>query len=64
MTGKLETQNPAGIEKRSFEIITQELGPRQLDPRQAPIIKRCIHTSADSRAGTGDQAGDSHHGGF
>lgn len=40
---------PADIERRSFEIITQELAERgiHLDPRQAPVIKRCIHTSAD-----------------
>lgn len=35
------------IEKRSFEIITEELGRVKLDPLQAPIIKRAIHTSAD-----------------
>ena len=35
------------IEKRSFEIIAQELGDRKLDPEQELIIKRCIHTSAD-----------------
>ncbi len=38
---------PAEIEKRSFEIITQELGDITLDPQQAPIIKRVIHTTAD-----------------
>jgi len=38
---------PAEIEKRSFEIITQELGDTELDPLQAPIIKRVIHTTAD-----------------
>ncbi|MCD7835056.1 MAG: precorrin-8X methylmutase [Lachnospiraceae bacterium] len=38
---------PAEIEKRSFEIITEELGDRQLDPIKAPIIKRVIHTTAD-----------------
>ncbi|MDO4302551.1 MAG: precorrin-8X methylmutase [Bacillota bacterium] len=38
---------PAEIEKRSFEIITQELGNTELDPLQAPIIKRVIHTTAD-----------------
>lgn len=38
---------PAEIEKRSFEIITQELGGRALDAENAPVIKRCIHTSAD-----------------
>jgi precorrin-8X/cobalt-precorrin-8 methylmutase len=35
------------IEKRSFEIITQELGSRQLEPELAPIVKRVIHTTAD-----------------
>ena len=39
--------DPAGIESRSFEIIAQELGPIQLDPAQAPIIKRVVHTTAD-----------------
>lgn len=47
MTGKLETQNPAGIEKRSFEIITKELGDRHFSPEQEPVIKRVIHTTAD-----------------
>ena len=44
---ELEKIEPADIEARSFEIITQELGDRQLDPLQAPVIKRCIHTTAD-----------------
>lgn len=44
---KLENVLPMDIEKRSFEIITEELGDRVLDPLQAPIIKRAIHTSAD-----------------
>lgn len=43
----MENVLPAEIEKRSFEIITAELGDVQLDPKQAPIIKRAIHTSAD-----------------
>lgn len=43
---ELEQIQPADIEARSFEIITQELGDRVLDPLQAPIIKRCIHTTA------------------
>lgn len=47
MKKKLENVLPADIEKRSFEIITEELGDVQLDPRQAPVIKRAIHTSAD-----------------
>ncbi len=44
---ELEQIEPGEIEKRSFEIITEELGDIRLDPQQAPIIKRCIHTSAD-----------------
>ncbi len=46
---KMEIENilPMDIEKRSFEIITEELGGRVLDELQAPIIKRVIHTSAD-----------------
>lgn len=44
---KLQQVLPAEIEKRSFEIITEELGDIELDPLQAPIIKRAIHTSAD-----------------
>ncbi len=46
---ELENVLPADIEKRSFEIITEELGQKglYLPERQAPIIKRCIHTSAD-----------------
>ena len=43
----MEPIKPMDIEKRSFEIITQELGERVLSPEQAPIIKRVIHTSAD-----------------
>lgn len=38
---------PMEIEKKSFEIITEELADKVLDPEQAPIIKRVIHTSAD-----------------
>ena len=46
MTVQLENVLPGEIEKRSIEIIGQELG-RDLDPEQELIIKRCIHTSAD-----------------
>lgn len=46
MKVELENVEPKEIEARSFEIITQELG-RELPPMEAPIIKRCIHTSAD-----------------
>lgn len=38
---------PADIERRSFEIIREELGDVKLDPKKAPIIMRAIHTSAD-----------------
>lgn len=38
--------SPAQIERQSFEIIEREL-PHALDPVQAPVIKRVIHTTAD-----------------
>lgn len=38
---------PEEIEARSFAIITDEIGDQELDPLQAPIIKRVIHTTAD-----------------
>ena len=46
---KIELENvlPQEIEKRSFEIITEELGEVSLIPGTEPIVKRCIHTSAD-----------------
>lgn len=47
MLTELEQVRPADIEKRSFEIITEELGDRVLLPGTEPIVKRCIHTSAD-----------------
>lgn len=47
MAIELENVEPRDIEARSFAIITEELGDRRLEPDQAPIIKRCIHTSAD-----------------
>ena len=43
----IETIKPMDIEKRSFEIITELLGDRKLDPRNEPVIKRAIHTTAD-----------------
>lgn len=43
----LENIMPAQIEKRSFEIITEELKEKIPDPLQEPIIKRVIHTTAD-----------------
>lgn len=44
---KLENVRPMEIEKRSFEMITEELGDVELIPGTEPIVKRCIHTSAD-----------------
>lgn len=38
---------PGEIEKKSFEIITRELGDRILDKDKEEIIKRVIHTTAD-----------------
>lgn len=42
-----EILKPAEIEKRSFAIITQELGERTFLPEHDAIIKRVIHTTAD-----------------
>ncbi|MBS7007384.1 precorrin-8X methylmutase [Anaerostipes sp.] len=47
MRTEIENIKPAQIEARSFEIITEELGEIQLIPGTEPIVKRCIHTSAD-----------------
>ena len=48
---KIELENvlPADIEKRSFEIIGEELDRMgiTLDKDKEPVIKRAIHTSAD-----------------
>lgn len=38
---------PMEIEKRSFEIITEELGDRKIDPEFELVVKRVIHTTAD-----------------
>ncbi len=47
MLSEIEKVLPAEIEKRSFEIITEELGDKKLIPGTELIVKRCIHTSAD-----------------
>ena len=49
MLTEIEKVLPSEIEKRSFEIITEELEQEGivLPEIQAPITKRCIHTSAD-----------------
>ncbi|MGN0801419.1 MAG: precorrin-8X methylmutase [Candidatus Faecivicinus sp.] len=38
---------PMEIERRSFEIITEELGDRKIDPENELVVKRVIHTTAD-----------------
>ena len=47
MKVELENVKPIDIEKRSFEIITEELGDTKLIPGTELVVKRCIHTSAD-----------------
>lgn len=47
MKVELEKVKPMEIERRSFEIITEELGDTSLVPGTEWIVKRCIHTSAD-----------------
>ena len=42
-----EWMKPADIEKRSFAIITEELGDRTFPDGIAEVVKRVIHTSAD-----------------
>lgn len=44
---ELEIVKPMDIEKRSFEMITEELGDTPLIPGTELVVKRCIHTSAD-----------------
>ncbi|MCD8052692.1 MAG: precorrin-8X methylmutase [Lachnospiraceae bacterium] len=47
MRTQLEKVLPMEIERRSFEIITEELGDRQFPAAEEPIVKRVIHTTAD-----------------
>ena len=44
---KLQNVLPADIEKRSMEIIGEELGELKIDPEKISIVKRVTHTSAD-----------------
>jgi precorrin-8X/cobalt-precorrin-8 methylmutase len=44
---EIEFVRPEEIEKRSFAIITEELGDRTFPEEIAPVVKRVIHTSAD-----------------
>jgi len=43
----IEHVEPADIERRSFEIISELLGDRPIDPETEPVVKRVIHTTAD-----------------
>ena len=47
MSIHLERVLPADIEKRSFEIITAELGDRKIPADREAVVKRVIHTTAD-----------------
>lgn len=53
-TGRIEALPPREIERRSFEIISEELVKRGifLPPEEEMITKRVIHTSADFDYGT------------
>ncbi len=44
---ELEQVLPKDIERRSFEVITQELNGRTFPPLEEPVVKRVIHTTAD-----------------
>jgi precorrin-8X/cobalt-precorrin-8 methylmutase len=39
--------DPKEIEKKSFEIISGQLNDKKIDPQNANVIKRVIHTTAD-----------------
>ena len=43
----IENIKPMDIEKRSFEIITELLSNKVIDPQNELVIKRAIHTTAD-----------------
>ena len=43
----IEHIQPMDIEQRSFDIISELLGQRRLDPENELVIKRVIHTTAD-----------------
>ena len=42
-----EILKPMDIEKRSFEIISQEIGSVDLNEKELLVLKRVIHTTAD-----------------
>lgn len=43
----IEFVEPAQIEKRSFQIIGEELGGRTIPPEHELVVKRVVHTTAD-----------------
>ncbi len=47
MKTELEQVLPGEIEARSFEIISKELGELDLEERDALVVKRVIHATAD-----------------
>ena len=47
MKVNLQRVAPGEIEQRSMEIIAGEMGPHSFTQEQLPVVKRCIHTSAD-----------------
>ena len=40
-------KSPMDIEKRSFEIIEQEMGEHNFSERELCVVKRVIHTTGD-----------------
>lgn len=47
MIERLQNVHPAEIEKESFKIIAEEMGPTDLDEKTFKIIQRVIHATAD-----------------
>ncbi|MEC0247614.1 precorrin-8X methylmutase [Paenibacillus chitinolyticus] len=45
------TVQPQEIEAKSFEMITEELGPHDFTEEQYPVVQRVIHASADFELG-------------
>ena len=48
MTAGPTILKPEEIECESFRIIDGEIGPHQFDEQQWPVVRRVIHTTADS----------------
>jgi len=47
MIVSLQQVAPADIEKESFRIIEQELGPTEFDPATFSVVRRVIHATGD-----------------